>query len=83
MVFQGDSPQGTSLFGLVTAKATAVEKQAHPDETFVPASKPAMITNVGMFGWLLGILSDNPVLIVLPIAVLVAALYFGWWKRRL
>ena len=83
MVFQGDSPQGTSLFGLVTAKATAVEKQAHPDETFVPASKPAMITNVGMFGWLLGIISDNPVLIGIPIAVLVAALYFGWWKRRL
>jgi hypothetical protein len=36
-----------------------------------------------MFGWLLGILSDNPVLIGIPIAVLVAALYFGWWKRRL
>ena len=83
MVFLGDSPHGTSLFGLVTAKATVVEKQAHPNETFVPASKPAMITNVGMFGWLLAILLENPVLIAIPIAVLAAAVYFGWWKRRL
>jgi len=83
MVFRGDSPHGTSVFGLVTAKATAVEKQAHPNETYIPASKPAMITNVGMFSWLLTILMDNPVLNVIPIAVLIAAIYFGWWKRRL
>ena len=83
MVFRGDSPHGTSIFGLVTAKATAVEKQAHPNETYIPASKPAMITNVGMFGWIFGIIFDNPVLIVVPIAVFIVALYSGWWKKRL
>jgi len=83
IVFRGDSPNGTSIFGLVTAKATALEQQAHPNETFIPPSRPAMITNVGMFSWLLGIISNNPVLIVILIAVLAVAVYFGWWKRRL
>jgi PKD repeat protein len=83
MVFSGDSPHGTSLFGLITAQATAAEKKEHPNETFIPSSKPAMITNVGMFGWLVAIIFENPVVMVILVAVLAAAAYFGWWKRRL
>jgi PKD repeat protein len=83
MVFRGDSPHGTSLFGLVTAQATAAEKKAHPNETIIPAAKPAMITNVGMFGWLIGIITNNPVIILFLVAVIAAIAYFGWWKRRL
>ena len=83
IVFRGDSPNGTSLFGLVTAKATALEKEARPNETFIPASKPAMMTNVGMYGWLVGIIIDNPVILIGIIAVICVIAYFGWWKRRL
>lgn len=83
MTFRGDSPNGTSLFGLITAGATESRQEEQPNMTYIPPSKPAMVTNVGMFGWLAGILADNPLLILVVIAVLAAALYFGWWKRRL
>jgi hypothetical protein len=83
LVFRGDSPAGTSLFGLLTAEATAAKQEENPNTTYIPASKPAMVTNVGMFGWLAGIVSENPLLVLIAVAVLAAALYFGWWKRRL
>jgi len=83
LLFRGDSPDGTSLFGLLTAEATAAKQEEHPNTTYIPASKSAMVTNVGMFGWLAGLLSENPVLVLIVAAVLAAALYFGWWKRRL
>ncbi|MEN6443670.1 MAG: DUF3821 domain-containing protein [Methanoregula sp.] len=83
MIFRGDSSNGTSLFGLITAQATALEQKEHPDATYIPASKPAMITNVGMFGWLLDVIQANPVLLVAVIAVIAILVYFGWWRRRL
>jgi PGF-pre-PGF domain-containing protein len=83
MIFRGDSPNGTSLFGLLTAEATAVEQKEHPNVTYIPASKPAMITNVGIFGWLAGIIQNNPVLLVGIIALFAVIAYFGWWRRRL
>jgi len=83
MIFRGDSPNGTSLFGLLTAEATATAQKEHPNETYVPASKPAMITNVGMFGWLAGIISENPVLLAGIIILIALVAYFGWWRRRL
>jgi hypothetical protein len=83
MIFRGDSPNGTSLFGLLTAKATAAEQEEHPNVTYIPASRPAMVTNVGMVGWLLDLFQKNPLLIVAVLAVIAAILYFGWFKRRL
>ncbi len=83
MVFRGDSPNGSSLFGMVTAKATAIEQQEHPNVTYVPMSKPAMTTNVGMYAWLIGIIEENPIIIVIVIAIVAVCVYFGWWKRRL
>jgi len=83
LIFRGDSPHGTSLFGLLTAEATAAKQEEHPNVTINALSKPAMVTNVGMFEWLFQTLSANPLLILVVIAVLVGTLYFGWWKRRL
>jgi hypothetical protein len=83
MIFRGDSPGGTSLFGLVTAGATAAEQKANPEMTIEPATKPAMGTNVGMVGWLTDTLQKNPVLILIAVAILALVAYFGYWQRRL
>jgi hypothetical protein len=83
MVFRGDSPQGSSLFGLVSAQAAAAEQKARPNETFIPASKPAMSTSIGMFGWILDLMLNNPLLVGIVIALIAAAAYLGWWRRRL
>jgi GTPase len=32
MVFRGDSPNGSSIFGMITAKATALKQQEHPGD---------------------------------------------------
>lgn len=81
MVFCGDSPLGTSLFGMVTAKAVAMEEEQHPGVTYIPASQPAMITNVGMYGWIINLIQNNPLLIVIIITGLAAILCFIRWKR--
>jgi hypothetical protein len=83
MVFRGDSPNGSSLFGLLTAKATAMEQEQNPDSPIIPVSRPAMSTNLGMVSWIMTIFTDNPISIILLIGIIAGALYFGWWKRRL
>ncbi len=83
MVFRGDSPNGSSLFGLLTAKATAMEQEQNPDSPIIPVSRPAMSTNIGMVSWIMTIFTDNPISIILIIGIIAAAVYFGWWKRRL
>jgi hypothetical protein len=83
MVFRGNSPNGSSLFGLITAKATAVEQEQNPNSTIIPVSRPAMSTNIGMVSWMLTLFNDNPISIVLIIGIFAGAVYFGWWKRRL
>jgi hypothetical protein len=83
MIFRGDSPNGTSLFGLVVAEVTVAEETEHPNVTYVGVSKSSMVTNEGMYSWVLGIILTNPILLV-PIAAIIAVLaYFLWWKRRL
>lgn len=79
--FEAYSPAGTSIFGLLTAKATTAKQMEEPNVTIQPLQKPALITEIGMFAWLLGILKDNPVVIVVIIAVIGVVLY-GTWKRR-
>ena len=83
LVFRGDSPNGTSLFGLLTAEATEQEQKAHPNVTYVGVSQSAMVTNAGMAGWLIGLFESNPALLVVVAAVIAALAYFGWWRRRL
>jgi hypothetical protein len=83
MVFRGDSPNGSSLFGLITARATAQKQEDNPNSPIIPVSRPAMSTNLGMVGWMLTLFNDNPISIVLIIGIIVGAVYFGWWKRRL
>jgi len=79
MIFRGDSPDGTSIFGLITSKAIATEQKEHPNMTYVPVSNPAIVTDVGIVGWLLGIIRDNPMLLVAVIAIFTL---LGLWTKR-
>jgi hypothetical protein len=83
MQYEAYSPAGTSIFGLLTAKATTAKQMEEPNVTIQPLQKPAVMTEIGMFAWLLGIVQQNPILIIGVIAVAAAVLYFGWWKRKL
>ena len=83
MVFRGDSPNGSSIFGLVAAKATKVEQAENPNATVVVASKSMVSTDVGMYTWIISALVQNPVIMIIGLAVLALVAYFGWWKRRL
>lgn len=56
--------------------------QVHANVTFQPLQKPAIATDIGMFAWLLGIVEQNPALIIVAVAILAVAAYFGWWKRK-
>jgi PKD repeat protein len=82
MQFEAISPNGLSIFGMVSAKATAIRQQEGPGVTIQPITNPAMFTDVGMFSWLAGILLENPIAIVIVIAIIAVVLYAGWWKRR-
>jgi hypothetical protein len=68
---------------MITAKAAAIREQEHPDMTIQPLQKPAIDTDIGMFAWLLGMMRDNPVIIILVIAVLGVAVYIGWYRSHL
>ncbi|WAC04621.1 MAG: hypothetical protein OS112_09180 [Methanoregula sp.] len=83
MVFRGDSPKGSSVFGMLTAKATAEKQKEEPNMTIQPMQKPAIMTDVGMFAWMLGIAEQNPIIIVIIIALISVIAYFGWWNRRI
>jgi hypothetical protein len=80
--FEAYSPAGTSIFGLLTAKATAAKQMEEPNVTIQPLQKPAVTTEIGMFAWLLGILKDNPIAIVVIIVVIGVVLYVTWKRRQ-
>jgi hypothetical protein len=69
MIFRGDSPNGTSLFGLVTAESNAAAQTAHP--------------SINVFAGLFDISLHYFVVLISVIALLAVIAYFGWWKRRL
>jgi PKD repeat protein len=48
-----------------------------------PFQKPAIITDVGMFTWLFGIILENPIAMAIVIAIIPVVAYFGWWKNRI
>jgi PKD repeat protein len=83
MIFRGDSPNGLSIFGMVSAKASAIKQQEEPGVTIQPITKPAMFTDIGMFSWLLAILTANPIILVIIIAFIALALYFGALRYRI
>ncbi|WAC04571.1 MAG: hypothetical protein OS112_08915 [Methanoregula sp.] len=59
-----------------------VSGREYENTTIQPAQKPAIITDIGMFAWLLGIMEQNPVVVVIVVAIIAALMYFGWYKRR-
>jgi hypothetical protein len=68
MIFRGDSPNGMSLFGLVTAESNAAAQKGY--------------LNAGMVVWLTDIPLHNPVQFIGAIALLVVIVCFVWWKER-
>ena len=63
----------------ITQNAPVEENKGKP----APLTQPAMSTNVGMVGWLLAIIENNPLVLAMIIAVVAVVAYFGWYKRRL
>jgi hypothetical protein len=57
----------------------ATEAKAKP----APLTKPAMSTNLGMVGWGLTLIQENPWIMVIVAGVIALVAYFGWWKKRL
>jgi galactitol-specific phosphotransferase system IIC component len=49
----------------------------------VPVSKSSLSTNVEMYRWIMSSVVQNPVIIVIVLAVLALVTYFRWWKRGL
>ncbi|GEM_PF-3497353 len=81
MAFEAKSPAGLSIFGLLTAKATAAKQQE--GVTVQQLQKPAILTEMGMFGWISTLLIQNPIVLVILTGLLIVSVYFGWWKRRI
>jgi hypothetical protein len=82
MNFQGISANGTSVFGLVTLKATKMVQEKDPSPMIVPMQQPAIMTMVGIFSWLLGSLQQNPggfIAIVLTACAAYAGRRKGMW----
>jgi len=79
MNFRGISVNGTSVFGLVTLKATKAAQEKDPGLTIVPMQQPAIMTIVGIFSWLFGSLQQNPGGFI-AIVVTACAAYAG--RRR-
>jgi hypothetical protein len=48
-----------------------------------PLTKPAISTNIGMVGWGLTTIRENPWIIVIIAGVIALVAYYGWWKKRL
>ena len=77
-----DGSEGTSAAKVRAFAALLHVLQEQPNVTFEPLQKPAIATDIGMFAWLLGIVEQNPVLIIVAVAILAVAAYLGWWKRK-
>jgi hypothetical protein len=83
MVFEAVSPDGLSIFGLITAKFTKMRRAEDPNATSVLISQPAMSTNIGMITWGLTTVQQNPLILLVIIAFTVMFVYVEWWRRRL
>ena len=73
-----------ALFVKATEKQSIVTNMAEDRPAKIaPLSKPAMSTNIGMAGWGLSTIRDNPLILVIVVVLIAVLTYFGWWKRRL
>ncbi|OPY37935.1 MAG: Kelch motif protein [Methanoregula sp. PtaU1.Bin051] len=82
MVFEGYSPKGTSLFGMLAikaqqTKATPVPTGGEPS----PEQKTAVTTITGMFGWIGTLLTGN-LLVAIPVILLVTAFIVYTWRQK-
>jgi len=75
-------PDGLSVFGLVTTKATETKSAEDPDADVVPVSKPSMSTNVSLIARGLSTIQEKTLVYVFIIAVTALVACFGWWKKR-
>jgi PKD repeat protein len=67
-----------------TSMETApMEAAPTPEPTILISSKSSVQTDVEMYGWLFGMIAQNPVTLVILGAAIAMVAYFGWWKRRL
>ena len=73
-----------ALFAKVTeTNSPGTTTATNAKAKIVPLTKPAMSTNIGMVGWGLTMIRENPLVLIIVIAIIGAVAYFGWWKRRL
>ena len=65
------------------AQATETNVPENKPVKIAALTKPAMSTNLGMVGWGLSTIRENPWIIVIIAGVIALVAYFGWWKKRL
>jgi hypothetical protein len=82
MVFEAISPDGLSIFGLITSKITAIKLAEDPNANIVPLSQPAMTTNFGMFIWVLSRVQENPLIMLMIIPLIVLFVCVDLLRRR-
>jgi hypothetical protein len=78
-----------TTFGLFSIPVPGGVKPSEP--TITPAAEKTLpnlprtliVTDIGMFGWLLGMFVKYPILIVVATVVIAMIMYFGWWNRRI
>jgi PKD repeat protein len=81
LVFYGISPNGTSIFGLITAHEISARQQESGKIDIFPGTMPAIMTDIGMLSWLLGPVLENPLMTVVVIIIL-STIAFAMWLRR-
>lgn len=76
MKFTAYSPDGTSVFGMITTKAV-MEKGGKPSEGQI-------MTDVGMLVWVSQLAFNNIYLVAIGAVIVVVVLYIGWmgWKSK-
>ena len=82
MTFQGDSPNGTSLFGIFSARPTNPQKQEQYNEKIQIFQTPALIIQMIHPGWLANPIFTKAILIIVITAIAAIAIYFGWRRQK-
>lgn len=74
MKFTAYSPDGTSVFGMITTKAI-LAKGGDPSEG-------ALMTDVKMLAWVFQVAVNNLFLVAVGATVVAGGVYFGWVKHK-
>jgi PKD repeat protein len=81
LIFSGISPNGTSVFGLITAHEISAKQQEGGKVDIFPGSMPAVMTDIGMLSWLLGLVLENPLATIGVTGILGTVVFMMWFKR--